>query len=570
MANTNNGDENMEPEQQLPNRSGMDSPNSRTATESVQTQHIRYAPLARAVNQTLMAITLGSDATSVQALKAIQRSCSTQAQRQTSSTNASPSLLTSTKTQQEAEHPHATTEIARVESIWREIHDDHRGLIHFGLERPYGSYAGPYECALCREYRDALADSRVRQQTALRVHGILRVEGGEDGEDGDGGKVRLAEVGGGVGADDVGPVEGPRAMSPTDDGAQEGTPDDKNEGVNEDVDKDTHVDKNEGANEGPPPMNLMDENLNEEMKEGTNEGTNISPCPSAVQEDEVRRPAQLWTSSIQAPRSPSPPDPHLWQPPPPSVPSNRENAIQDCSDFIAHERTSRRASTSLLHEADLSPLIPPHARLWHIPPPPFPPLLKPTRVDGQASIGRMNRFLCLPPTTMAADIEGLPMLNVFEEDELFSPFIRSGTPRLPPNAQPIAARGRGPRRSKPLRIRTSVQDFAARMEFRKEALMVEWPGLHTEIVSPPPYVLKEEEEGVEWGRYESYDYDDDDAQITRVGVIITGQTGRELLSSEHYAERNNQVPKLGASPLRNEVVDDEVEKDSREAEDTPE
>lgn len=404
-----------------------------------------------------MAIALGEDDTSIRALKDVQISA-----------QGAALVPAPTRTQQEAALFQATTVLARTDAFWREVHESHRGLIRVLSEgRPYSSYAGPYQCHLCSEYRDALTDSRYRQQTGLRDHYILSDSFSP---------MFPAEF-------DADPTGIPLPFSPTD------------------------------------------------------EGRSMRMRPRIDRENELQGlPAQLWVPPIQVLRAPSPP--HLWR----SVPrffesSNRELAMQATLSFIAPEHPSRRRdSEHLIHEADSLTHFSRHAQLWRHTPSPSPSLLDPTRLDGALVFGRIRSFLGLPDTSVPADIEALPMLDVSEEEELFSPFVpRPSNNRLPPHITPIPARGRWHSRHKPsLRIRSSPVHFEARRAFHETALSLDWPG--------PPSPPSDKTEDVEgegdgeaeeevWGAYES-----------------------------HWG--TDRVPRLGLSPLRNETVVEEVEETS--------
>jgi hypothetical protein len=129
----------------------------RTNPNPLRQKRVRCAPPARGINQTLVAITLAEDPSSIHALKAAQRHSHLQAKARTAEKVEKPTRL-----QQEAQRWQTRADFADAESFWLDIHESHRGKIHFDLARPYSSFAGPRECGLCRGHRDAIVDPSAR------------------------------------------------------------------------------------------------------------------------------------------------------------------------------------------------------------------------------------------------------------------------------------------------------------------------------------------------------------------------------------------------------------------------
>lgn len=456
----------------------------------------RCAPPARGINQTLMAITLAEDSTSISALKTAQYLNSQLADFRTPD-----KILAPTRAQQERDLRQTLEDIERASNFWWNFHQRHRGLIHFPLEKPWSSYAGPYSCRLCRECRDALTDSRLRQRTALRDHFVF---------------------------------------------------DPFNPALTDEFDPEITLDNIVEPSEVSLPLSPIESRQNVRFHPRSTE---------REQEQEARPAAQLWAPRLRKPPGrPSPP--HLWRPPPPTEPTNRKIAIPNYPDFIPRGRTAHRDNESL-SEADLSPPISPHAPLWRPRPQEEPAGLDPTRTDGSLILGRMRTFLSLPDSTTPADFIAMSMLDKSIESKFFSPFISNSTQQttIPPHVRVTRPRDpRIPRSREPLFICSKSEAIQARQEFYSMALALSWP----EPPSPPAREEVRGDQGF-WEADESVWDDIEDAPNTTIRVISTPLTRQEVLCYQLSRLRQHRVPILRRSPLRNEtVVEDDVSDEEEE------
>ena len=127
----------------------------------------RRAPPARGTSQTLVAIALAEDETSIQALKSAQEHNLHLADMRL--LGQVPQMTVA----QQIASKEAERDLERSCQFWNDLHESHKHLVDFASNKSYGPFAELHLCRLCLESRRALVDPMYREKTLLRDHIII-------------------------------------------------------------------------------------------------------------------------------------------------------------------------------------------------------------------------------------------------------------------------------------------------------------------------------------------------------------------------------------------------------------
>ena len=443
----------------------------------------RRAPPTRGTSQTLIAIALAEDETSIQALKTAQEHNLHHAGMRL------PEQVCQMTVAQQIASKEAEHDLERSYQFWNSLHESHKHLVDFSSNKSYGAFAELHLCHLCLDRRRALVDPMYREKTQLRDHFIVPDSfSAIPQDDSDSDVIKWCQTASlqvvseeempcrPVGDDfiaEIGATMVPQA------GVYHMTPEEQDAAVEQEFSKvaarmaaAVRRGRVQQVQEYPEEIFLGYAVLTTSSS-GSSPSSSPNPTPasspgsipttfdesSGMRRDRIFHPSQrrrIWSSVLrrlsrdgsnsdadtdESPARVVPVNPTVGEGRAvPVAPTHRDMEIRTADAFAAHARTTHRRDDSLVNEANASPPIPANQQTWTRHPQYRSRHPNPNHVD--RNLERVRNFLSLPSTATAADIINIPLLH--PSDPRFSNDLYSASVPPPTSHRHSSAPARSP------------------------------------------------------------------------------------------------------------------------------